>query len=741
MPERFENDELSSKLNILPEENETSLDDPALFINRELSWLKFNDRVLEEAVDTTNPLLERLRFITICESNLDEFFMVRVAGIKQKIANKIEDRVPDALSNREQLKKVLELVADYYNRIYDILNNNILPSIHEIGIRFETIKELKKSDAKLVEDYFREVVYPVLTPLGIDPGRPFPRLANLSLNIGVLLKNPRSKNRQRQNFLFAVVQVPQLLPRLFALPNENETRRYVWLEDIISHHVEELFSGYEIEEIETFKLTRDSDLIIEEDEVDDLLTTIQRELREREKGAAVRLEVATGVSKKMLVELQNDLKLEDNEIFYCDGRVKLSGFKTVMDDPVLSGMSYEPYTPVPPLVYDTPEKIFRSIRKKDIFVHLPFHSFTIVEDFVAVAAEDPKVLGIKMTLYRTGGKSLLLDSLIRAARNGKQVTTLVELKARFDEETNIQWAKKLEEEGIHVVYGLVNLKTHCKICMVLREEEGKIQRYVHLSTGNYNAITARLYTDMGLFTSDKQIAEDVSQLFNVITGFSRLPIMHKLSTAPGFLKMQVLQYIRRERKLQEEGIKGYIFAKMNSLVDSDVIKELYRASQAGVKIDLIIRGICCLRPHVPGVSENIRVFSIVGRLLEHSRLFLFYNNGKNDLFFSSADWMPRNFNQRIETMFPIENEQIKAHVIDELLPLYLSDNTKTRELQADGSYIHFYPAKDQKPICVQEILIERSREELTMREKNTFEKKNSDRADRKFTPYTAPDVS
>lgn len=726
-PHRFKNSDLESQIDATAKEaqEDASLNDPTLFINRELSWLRFNDRVLEEATDTGNPLLERLRFITICESNLDEFFMVRVAGLKQKIANKIEDRLLDGLSNREQLKEVLEYLKGYYTRIYSILNNEIFLSLNKIGITFEEIDKLDKEEAQAVETYFKEVVYPVLTPLAIDPGHPFPRLANLSLNMGVILKNPNAKVRGKQNVLFAVVQVPKLLPRLFLLPSKkgSKERRYVWLEDIIASYMQELFSGYEIEEIDTFKLTRDSDLIIEEDEVDDLLATIQRELREREKGSAVRLEVSTGISKRMLAELQGDLKLEDNEIFYCEGRVKLSGLKTLMEDSVLSGQCYEAFTPLPPVEYESPEGIFRSIRKNDIFVHLPFHSFTIVEDFLAVAADDPKVLGIKMTLYRTGGKSPVLDSLIRAARNGKQVTTLVELKARFDEETNIQWAKKLEEEGIHVVYGLVKLKTHSKICMVLREEDNKIQRYVHLSTGNYNAITARLYTDMALFTNDKQIAEEVSQLFNVITGFSRLPLMNKLITAPGFLKMQVLQFIRRECKLHLENSNGRIIAKMNSLVDTDVIKELYRASQVGVQIDLIIRGICCLRPGVKGVSENIRVRSIVGRLLEHSRFFIFHNNGKDDLFFSSADWMPRNFNQRIETMFPIENEKIKNHVITELVPLYLSDNTKSRELLADGTYKHNFPQKDEQPVCTQEVLIEHSRLELSLREQNNFNKK------------------
>lgn len=723
------------------EEPDFSLDDPSLFINRELSWLQFNERVLAEATDTNNPLLERLRFITICESNLDEFFMVRVAGIKQKIANKIEDRVPDGLSNREQLKKILETLEGYYERIYNILNKEIFPEFKKIGIEFEKTNELTKADSKAIDNYFQEVVYPVLTPLAIDPGHPFPRLANLSLNMGVILKNPNIKAKGKHNVLFAVVQVPKLLPRLFLLPQraDSDVRRYVWLEDIIAANMQQLFSGYEIEEIDTFKLTRDSDLIIEEDEVDDLLTTIQRELREREKGSAVRLEVSTGISKRMLAELQGDLKLEDNEILYCNGRVKLSGIKVLMDDVILSGMSYESYTPIAPVDYEHPEAIFRSIRKSDIFVHLPFHSFSMVEDFLSVAADDPKVLGIKMTLYRTGGESPILNSLIRAVRNGKQVTTLVELKARFDEETNIQWAKKLEEEGIHVVYGLLNLKTHSKICMVLRQEEGIIKRYVHLSTGNYNATTARLYTDMALFTHDKQIAEDVSQLFNVITGFSRLPLMHKLSTAPGFLKMHILQFIRRERKQQNEGSQGHIIAKMNSLVDADVIKELYRASQAGVQIDLMIRGICCLRPGIEGVSENIRVRSIVGRLLEHSRFFIFHNQGKDDIFFSSADWMPRNFNKRIETMFPIENEKIKRHILDDLVPLYLSDNLKSRELQADGTYIHNWPKEGEKGISAQEVLIKEARAELSAREKNSFEKKNQEDRHERFIPLPASD--
>lgn len=703
-------------------QEEINLYDPKYYINRELSWLMFNERVLEESYDKNNPLLERLRFLLITENNLDEFAMVRIAGQKQMLANNIEDTGPDGIKPAALLAKINEKLTHYYEKVYEILNRQILPELKEAGIQIKKINEITQRDRDTIARYFREELFPILTPLAIDPGHPFPRLANLSLNLAVLIKRPQSIPKGRP--LTAVIQVPQIVPRLFKLPSSTKrNHNYILLEDIIIHFMDQLFSGYEIEDVYPFKITRDSDLIIEEDEVDDLLATIQRELRKREKGAAVQLEVPINVPESLLEILLEALEIDRSDIFYCDGPIRLAGFKQFFNDSLLENMTYTPFTPITPVHYDNPQSIFSLIRKNDIFVHLPFDSFSMVEDYVSVAANDPKVLAIKMTLYRTGGKSRILDSLIRAARNGKEVTALVELKARFDEETNIQWAKTLEEEGIHVVYGLIGLKTHAKICMIVRKEDDKIQRYVHLSTGNYNSITARIYTDTALFTADQKIADEIGYLFNVITGYSKLPPLSRISTSPVSLKKEMIQRIRKEAENQKNGIPAYIFAKMNSLVDSDVIRELYEASKAGVKIDLIIRGICCLVPGIKGVSENITVRSIVGRLLEHSRIFIFEDGGNKRIFFSSADWMPRNFNRRIETLFPIDNPRIKKRLLSDLIPLYLKDNQKTRILQPDHTYIRVEKSEEEDSINIQEILIERSRRELEKREKGKVKKR------------------
>ncbi len=702
--------------------DEAELYKPENFINREISWQHFNRRVLEEAQDATNPLLERIRFLTICESNLDEYFMVRIASLKQKIANFIEDAGADGMTPREQLTRVQQYLVGFYGDLYATLNNTLLPDLDKIGIKFPELKSLDEQDFASITAYFNNDVYPILTPLAIDPGHPFPRLANRSLNISVLLK--RKKNPESTP-LFAVVQVPSILPRLYRLPGSPDgTSRYVWLEDIIIHHLGDLFPGFAIVDVAPFKVTRDSDIIIEEDEVDNLLLTIQAELRRREKGSPVRLEVRSGISSEMAERLRNAFALAPSEVFYLSGAVPLSGYKELFDDELLSPLSYSPFTALTAVEYDHPGQIFSLIKKKDIFLHHPYESFSMTEDFISSAADDPNVLAIKITLYRTGSKSRILDALIRAARNGKQVTALVELKARFDEETNIQWAKKLEAEGIHVVYGLMGFKTHSKVTLVIRREEGGIQRYIHLSTGNYNAITSRIYTDTAILTADNKIGEDVSYLFNSITGYAKLPKMNKLATSPGSLKRKVVEKIRIEAQNARAGKKAYIFAKMNSLVDTDVIRELYIASAAGVKIDLVVRGISCLRPGIPGVSENIRLTSIVGRFLEHSRIFVFENEGSPRIYFSSADWMPRNFNRRIEIMFPIEDEQIREKVLREIVPLYLSDNTKARFLQTNGDYIRATRQEGEKIVSVQQLFVDGARAELERREKSNGEKKS-----------------
>lgn len=655
---------------------------PENYINRELSWLKFNERVLEEALDEKNPLLERLRFLLITESNLDEFFMVRVAGLKQKFFNEIDDENADGMQVHEVLRQINTVVSEYYKTAYDLLDNQLLPLFRKRGVSIVSPADLDAEETAKARRYFDSEIFPILTPLAVDIGHPFPRLANRSVNLAVLL---RRKGRELQDY-FAVVQIPSLLPRLFLLTESDKERRYILLEDIIRMFSHRLFKGFEISEIHPFRLTRDSDLVIEEDEGESLMQVIQLELRRREKGAAVRLEVRHNIPESILSRLVQALDLERNDVYAISGRLPLNSYKALLDDPLLAPESFKPFTPISPVKYDSPEELFAHIRQQDVLLHHPFHSFALVEDLLEAASEDPTVLGIKITLYRTGTRSRIVDALMRAARNGKQVTALVELRARFDEETNIQWAKRMEEEGVHVVYGLIGYKTHCKVALIVRKESNKIVRYVHMSTGNYNSATARLYTDLSLITVDKEIAQDATHLFNSITGYSELPAMQKLATSPGTLKGLVISLIRKEKEFAQAGKKGRLIAKMNALVDPEVIDELYLASQAGVEIDLIVRGICCLRPGIPGISENIRVRSIVGRLLEHSRILVANNGGHPKVYLMSADWMPRNFIRRVEIAFPIEDEKIRQTILQQILPRYLEDTDSARILLPDGNY-------------------------------------------------------
>jgi len=675
---------------------------PEHYINRELSWLKFNDRVLEEAMDPQNPLLERLRFLLITESNLDEFFMVRVAGLKQKLASEIDTEYADGIEAHAILKKIHAAVTDYYDRAFGFLNETLLPLINERRIEMASTDALSAEELGLARRYFDTEIFPILTPLAIDMGHPFPRLGNRSLNLAVILKR---KGKADSPDFFAVVQIPSVLPRLFLISTKNEKRRYLFLEDVIQLFSHRLFKGFEVAAAHAFRITRDSDLVIEEDEGESLMKVVQLELRRREKGAAVRLEVRTTMPAEIASRLRAALELDDDDVYSIKGQLPFFGLKGLLDDPFLAGEGFKPFTPALPLKYENPDELFSLIRKEDVLLHQPFQSFTIVEDLIAAASEDPTVLGIKITLYRTGTKSRIVDSLMRAARNGKQVTALVELRARFDEETNIQWAKRMEEEGVHVVYGLIGYKTHCKVALIVRKESNKIVRYVHMSTGNYNSATSRLYTDLSLITVDKDIAQDATHLFNSITGYSKLPAMQKLATAPGNLKILVTKLIRREADNARAGKKARIQAKMNSLVDREVIDELYQASQAGVEIQLIVRGICCLRPQIPGISENITVRSIVGRLLEHSRIFAVHNGGDPKLYLMSADWMPRNFVRRIEIAFPVENKVIKEKILKSILQTYFDDNASARILKSDGSYVREKPDK-REPKNAQRIFIE-----------------------------------
>ena len=681
--------------------------DPAaakLFINRELSWLGFNERVLEEAHDPTVPLAERLKFVAIVASNLDEFFMVRVAGLKQQLSGNVAETPPDGLTPAEQLAAISTRAHAMVTDLYGAWRNDIGPGLARAGIRRVTAPDLTPEQKAHLSAFFAREVWPVLTPLAVDPGHPFPMLRNRSLNLAVFMHREKDKTGRRETVV-AVVQVPSVLPRLTevplppaAVPAPSDTNgasaagtpryAYMLLEDLITMHAGDLFPGFHVLGCSPFRVTRNFDLSIDEDEADDLLKTIQKELRRRERGSAVRLEIAHDTPVEVVVFLRQSLRLETDDVYLFDGPLHLADLGPLASRDEMRPYRDEPFSPqiVPPLQeYDD---IFSVIAQRDILLQHPYESFEDVVEFISEAADDPNVLAIKQTLYRTSADSPIVRALIRAAENGKQVTAVVELKARFDEAPNIQWARTLEDSGVHVVYGLIGLKTHCKVALVVRREGNRIKRYVHLSTGNYNPSTARIYGDLSYFTARDAYADDAGALFNLLTGYSSQPSWKRFAIAPHGLQDRIISLIEREAAL---GSRGRIIAKMNALVDAQVIKALYRASQAGVSIDLIVRGICCLRPGVPGTSDNIRVISIVDRFLEHARIFHFGNNGKREVYLSSADWMPRNFQRRIEVMFPIEDEGLRDRVIDEILAIALKDNVKARRLMSDGRYVRAQP--------------------------------------------------
>jgi polyphosphate kinase len=677
--------------------------DPAnakLFINRELSWLGFNERVLEEARDPTVPLAERLKFLAIVASNLDEFFMVRVAGLKQQLSGNVSETPPDGLTAAEQLSAISARAHSMVSEQYRAWREDVAPGLAQHGIRLLHAGQLTPDQRGHLSAYFAREVWPVLTPLAVDPGHPFPMLRNRSLNLAVFMHREGEKTAKRQTMV-AVVQVPSVLPRITEVPSAPSLVSvppegsgaplpsparfsFMLLEELIAMHVGELFPGFRVLGCSPFRVTRNFDLSIDEDEADDLLKTIQKELRRRERGSAVRLEIAQDTPTEVLVFLRSALRLEPDDIYLFDGPLHLADLAPICGRDDLREVRDEPFSPqiVPPLQeYDD---IFKVIAERDILLQHPYESFEDVVEFISEAADDPNVLAIKQTLYRTSADSPIIRALIRAAENGKQVTAVVELKARFDEAPNIQWARTLEDAGVHVVYGLIGLKTHCKVALVVRREGNRIKRYVHLSTGNYNPSTARIYGDLSYFTARDAYADDAGALFNMLTGYSTPPSWRRFAIAPHGLQDRIIALIEREAAL---GARGRIVAKMNALVDAPVIKALYRASQAGVSIDLIVRGICCLRPGVTGVSENIRVTSIVDRFLEHARIFYFENGGKKEVYLSSADWMPRNFQRRVEVMFPVEDEGLRERVTDEILAIALADNVKARSLRADGSYV------------------------------------------------------
>jgi polyphosphate kinase len=670
--------------------------EPDLFLNRELSWLAFNLRVLEEAMDVQTPLVERLKFAAIAASNLDEFFMVRVAALKHMVEE--GDTAPDSagLTPGQQLQQIAQRAHEMVDRLYKTLMEEILPALGTHGIRILPVAELEAAQRDALTRHFEEEVQPALTPLAIDYSRPFPHLAGLSLNIGLLLAPAAEGEPPR----LGVVQVPSRLPRLVRLPSADGTT-YAFLEDVIRTELGKLFPGQAVLQSAVFRVSRDAEMELDDEGArGDYLETLEEELRKRRRSRTVRLELDAGVGETLLAMLSERLAVERDDVYRVHGPLDLRAFWSIVELPALEALRDAPLKPVAVLDVGQQEALFDILDERDVILQHPYEAFDPVVSFVARAAEDPDVLAIKQTLYRTSGNSPIVQALSRAAEQGKQVTVLVELMARFDEQSNIKWARSLEESGAHVIYGIRGYKTHSKICLVVRRSRRGIRRYVHLGTGNYNDKTARIYTDFGLMTSDPDLGEDASAFFNALTGYSDPPRMKKLVMAPTMLRERVLRLIERERRRAEAGQAAEIRAKMNALVDEDVIRALYDASKAGVRIRLNVRGICCLRPGLRGVSENIDVVSIVDRFLEHARVFYFRNGGDEEVYLASADWMPRNLDRRIELMFPLESPEGRQKAMSALDSMF-QDNVKSRWLQADGTYKRKRPAKGEEPFRVQ----------------------------------------
>ena len=658
----------------------TDLKNPALYLNRELSWLEFNRRVLDEAHDVRHPLLERVKFLAIFSSNLDEFFMIRVSGLKDQIAAGVTAAPADGMTPAEQLAEIRARTLPMLQQQRRCFHDEIIPALDAAGIHILHYAQLSPAEQDRLRAYFEAEILPVLTPLAFDPGRPFPHISNLSLNLGVWLRNPAGEQR------FARVKMPTSLPRLVTM---EEGRRYVWLEDVIGGNLGVLFPGHEIEDAFAFQVLRDTDMEIQEDEAADLLETIEQGLRERQFGPVVRLTVDEAMPDDMVHLLMENLDVAPGDIYPVQPPLAMGNLWDLhaLNRPDLKDPPFAQAVPPQLRDFKTSEDIFAAIRRGDILLHHPYDSFKPVLDFISAAAADPDVLAIKQTLYRVGRNAPVVRSLLEAQHNGKQVAVLVELKARFDEESNIGWARALEGAGVHVVYGLVGLKTHSKITLVVRREAGGLRRYLHLATGNYNAVTAGIYTDMGLLTCDPAMAADATELFNTLTGYSTQQFYRSLLVAPGSMRDRIEALIDREIEHARAGRGGCLIFKMNALVDDRLIRALYRASQAGVQVELIVRGICCLRPGLPGISDNIRVISIVGRFLEHSRIYHFQNGGDPEVYLGSADLMPRNLDRRVEVIFPIKEQAIRAYIRGAILEVELRNNIRARWLQPDGTYV------------------------------------------------------
>ena len=691
------------------------LNSPQLYINRELSLLAFQRRVLEEAQNQHNPLLERVKFISIAGSNMDEFFMVRVAGLIDQVDAGIVDVGPDGMQPSAQLvatrREAKKLLADAHKCLHD----EILPELAEAGIQILDYAALNEKQLAFADAYFQETVFPVLTPLAFDPGRPFPHISNLSLNLAVLIRDQGGVEH------FARVKVPDSLPQFMPLKRARKKIRkrppreeaFVWLEQVISANLPALFRGMHVIEAHPFHVTRDADMAIKELDAEDLLETIEEGVRQRRFGSVVRLVVGDDMPPHILEILENNLEIEASQVYRVKGPLALSRLMQLysLERPDLKETPFLPAVPKALAPANADEDIFAMIRRQNILLHHPFDSFQPVVDFLKKAAKDPQVLAIKMVLYRIGRNSPIVEALLEANEEGKQVAVLVELKARFDEESNIEWARALEREGVHVVYGLLGLKTHCKLLMVVRRESGAIRRYLHIATGNYNVVTAHLYTDIGMLTCDEDLGADATDLFNFLTGYSAQKDYKKLLVAPVNLRDRFEAMIQREIAHQlrgGQGAQGRLIFKMNALVDPQVIRLLYEASQAGVKIDLLVRGICCLRPGIPGVSDNIQVISVVGRFLEHSRIYYFRNGGEEEIYLGSADLMPRNINRRVELLFPLQGPELIRRVRDDILALYLSDTVQGRQMQSDGTYVRRRAEAGKRSVNAQAKLVKQA---------------------------------
>ncbi len=672
------------------------LDSPELYLNPHLSLLAFQRRVLEEARDPANPLLERIKFVSILGSNIDEFFMVRVANLWQQLETRTTEISIDGRSPTEQLEMIRVEVTAIVAEIYRLWREDLMPELNKAGIHILGLAELNPQQRTFIDDYFSREIYPILTPLAVDQGRPFPHISNLSLNIGASVSNGDGLER------FARIKVPGTLPQLLQVPSDQGELSYIWLEQAIIANLRMLFPDMDILKADVFHLTRDAELAIQELEAEDLLESIQEAVWRRRFRDAVRLQIEIGMPQKLVDILTSNLELDQNDVYRVDGPVDISRVKALLsiDRPALND---KPFLASIPKGFAGPRaEIFKTIQEGDVLLHHPFESFQPIIDFLRAAAEDPYVLAIKMTLYRVGRNSPIVDALLDAIQNGKQVAVLVELKARFDEESNIEWAQKLEREGVHVVYGLPEVKVHCKMAMVVRREGETIRRYLHLGTGNYNPSTARMYTDLGLFTCNEEIGSDVSDLFNHLTGYSAKKAYRKLLVAPHSVRSGLEKLIRLEMDRHAEHGDGHLIFKMNALEDAGMIRLLYEASRAGVEIDLIIRGVCALRPGVPGVSDSIRVRSIIGRFLEHSRIFYFHNGGEERVYVGSADLMPRNLNRRVEVLFPVENAKLVRRIRDKILAKYLNDEAMARIMRPDGQYMRVKPQAGKRMLSAQD---------------------------------------